>query len=789
MKPIRTLFIICLATVILLSGCAPVTNPSSDQPMDQNPSSRTSDHPQGNPPPDRLPPGERDLLPPTKEDSASQTTSGHETADNNTTNKAANENIVSVRTYPIVDTNQTQYYNGSGQTRQLQSGFEGQDAQYTGNQPSYTDNGNGTVTDNVAGLMWSQTFIKCDYDEAQGIANQSDVGGYDDWRVPTIKELYSLIDFSGNQGTGNPSSTNAPSDAAAFIDTEFFDFEYPSDANSRYIDAQYISSTEYVSTTMGGNATFFGVNFADGRIKGYPQKPMMRNSEDRYYLRLVRSNPDYGINQFIDNQDGTISDAATGLMWTQGDSGASIFDMSQFTQDDGSLNWQEALLFAENVEYAGYDDWRLPNAKELQSIVDYTRSPDTSNSAAIDPIFDSTEITNEAGQVDYAAYWSSTSFNPGRDAVVVYFGRGMGYFSAHGNNAEFMDVHGAGCQRTDPKVGEPSYGNGPQGDVQRVYNYVRLVRDVDITELNNTQSHTSTDNPANEDATVHSLSSDGAIHVITVGTGTPQYDADKASASVLIRAQDTDILIDCGEGAYANLMDAGYSLRDLDAILFTHLHLDHTADFTSFIIPLLIGPPRHFALVGPDNTTDLFNMITDIYAEDILYRMSNIQSKTNHNTTVDMDFTDKVQITELIQPSSFAIDNIQITTVEMTHTIAAYAYRLDINGYTVVVSGDTDYDPDLVQLAQDADMLIVDGGSAMHWRRQQSNNAQSSEPSAHMDFSDLTRLLEQTNIDTLIITHYSSMTSQEKADAANAIKVYFDGNVIFAEDMMALGVG
>jgi len=42
-----------------------------------------------------------------------------------------------------------------------------------------------------------------------------------------------------------------------------------------------------------------------------------------------------------------------------------------------------------------------------------------------------------------------------------------------------MDVHGAGSQRTDPKTGEGSYGNGPQGDVRRVYNYVRLVRDID----------------------------------------------------------------------------------------------------------------------------------------------------------------------------------------------------------------------------------------------------------------------------------------------------------------------
>mgnify|MGYP000876396698 FL=1 len=383
--------------------------------------------------------------------------------------------------YNIVDTGQTVFYDNAGETttQTIGDAFYGQDVNYSGNQPSYTDNGDGTITDNVTGLMWEQGFDLCNFDEAQSYAKACMTGGYTDWRVPTIKELYSLIDFSGNQGSGDPSSKFAPSSAVPFIDTNYFDFEYPNDGVKRYIDAQYITSTEYVSTTMNGSATFFGVNFADGRIKGYPQQPGNRGSSGQYYIRLVRGNADYGVNAFVDNGDGTVSDAATGLMWSQVDSGDAVFDLSVFTNDDGSLNWQEALAFAENAEYVGYDDWRLPNAKELQSILDYTRSPDTTSSAAIDPMFVCTQILNEASQVDYPFFWTSTSFNPGKDAAIVCFGRALGYFDAGGRGAQFMDVHGAGCQRTDPKTGSASYGNGPQGDVRRVYNYVRLVRDAD----------------------------------------------------------------------------------------------------------------------------------------------------------------------------------------------------------------------------------------------------------------------------------------------------------------------
>ena len=56
------------------------------------------------------------------------------------------------------------------------------------------------------------------------------------------------------------------------------------------------------------------------------------------------------------------------------------------------------LTYCESLDTAGINDWRLPNVKELQSIVDYSRSPDTSNSAAIDPIFSISTITNEAGR-------------------------------------------------------------------------------------------------------------------------------------------------------------------------------------------------------------------------------------------------------------------------------------------------------------------------------------------------------------------------------------------------------
>lgn len=365
-------------------------------------------------------------------------------------------------TYPIVDTGVHTFYNNTSVIVSPTEGsaFYGQDATYQSNEPSYTDNGDGTITDNVTGLMWQQDMgNKISWHGAFVKADTLTLGGYTDWRMPTIKELYSLIKF-----TGQCSGINA---ITMFIDTDYFIQPLGS---PRPIDAQTWSATRYASLTMVADSTVFGVNFVDGRIKGYPQyTPGTNNTVPQtMYARMVRGNPDYGINDLVDNGDGTITDLATGLMWQQGDDGV-------------PRDWQAALAYAEGLGLAEYTDWRLPNAKELQSIVDYTRCPDITDSPAIDPMFDTTTINDPDGNPgQYPYFWTGTThldgINPYIPAVYIAFGEAQGRM-----NGVLMDVHGAGAQRSDPKTGDPEdYPQyvGPQGDVRYVFNYVRCVRDV-----------------------------------------------------------------------------------------------------------------------------------------------------------------------------------------------------------------------------------------------------------------------------------------------------------------------
>ena len=108
------------------------------------------------------------------------------------------------------------------------------------------------------------------------------------------------------------------------------------------------------------------------------------------------------VDRFVDNGDGTVTDTCTGLMWVRAD----LFP------GPAPDMWDTAIMLCEGLAFAGYDDWRLPNLRELQSLADYGRL-----GPAIDPALGLTDFEH--------LYWSSTTVEglPDR-AWCVSFNRG-----------------------------------------------------------------------------------------------------------------------------------------------------------------------------------------------------------------------------------------------------------------------------------------------------------------------------------------------------------------------------
>lgn len=363
----------------------------------------------------------------------------------------SNDNELEINDFLQIATGQITLYDDDGEVlASVNEGedFYGQDATYLkGSAMSYTDNGDGTVTDINTGLMWQQVPSSDDYSWADAVTycDNLELSGYNDWRMPTLKELFSISDFS----SGWP-----------YLDTGYFNLA----SGEVTKDEQFWANNYYVGTTVeGGSNAAFGVNHVTGHIKAY--SATASGPVGGKYVRAVRGG-DYGTNAYTDNGDGTISDANTGLMWAQDDDGV-------------TMDWKDALAYAESSELAGYSDWRLPNVKELQGIVDYSYSPTATDSEnvgpAIDPLFTCSQLPSDVQEAgyddDYGYYWTGTSapFTSGEPyyyAWYVAFGRAV--------NGEGEDFHGAGAVRFDTKDED-----GPAGeDAERYYNYVRLVRNI-----------------------------------------------------------------------------------------------------------------------------------------------------------------------------------------------------------------------------------------------------------------------------------------------------------------------
>ena len=259
--------------------------------------------------------------------------------------------------FSIPDTGQTKCYDNNQEIPCPQSGqpFYGQDAQYGPNLQSFTDLGNGIIKDNVTGLEWQQDTAPGTYtwDDANSYCANLRLGGYSDWRLPTVKEWSSLVDCD----------------------------HYGPAINSNYFpntQSSYWSCTPYA----GDSGFAWEINSYDGGEN-------ISYKTSSYFVRAVRGGQPEPTNRFIDNGDGTIIESSTGLMWQKD------------TVTGMCITWQQALNYIAGMNTGtnqnfGYTDWRLPNRNELQSLVDYSR-----NGLAINTDF--FPITQ------WYSYWSSTT--------------------------------------------------------------------------------------------------------------------------------------------------------------------------------------------------------------------------------------------------------------------------------------------------------------------------------------------------------------------------------------------
>lgn len=275
---------------------------------------------------------------------------------------------------PVLQTGQTLSYDANGNI--VTDGSLKDDGYYqAGVVRSYSRSGD-IVIDNATGIQWQddagffkpwvtqQNFDAGNFDDTSGntaatYCSELGLGTHTDWRLPSIEELETLVD----NGNLHPAFTKG------VFQNSFW--------------GNYWSSTTLVSNTAVAWSMYFDVGFSHHQ----------KDKNNTGYIRCVRGEQLETSN--LSRSGEIVSDNASGLQW----------------QDDsavrgGQNSWAEAISYCEKLTLGDYRDWRLPNKKELLSIVDYSLH---------DPALDTTVFLN-ISPYDFR-YPSSTTYASSTDDV------------------------------------------------------------------------------------------------------------------------------------------------------------------------------------------------------------------------------------------------------------------------------------------------------------------------------------------------------------------------------------
>ena len=324
----------------------------------------------------------------------------------------------------------------------------------------FHDNGDGTITDNIHGLIWKKCSegqhgnkcqgesVRLTWKKAMEYAKNHSFANSNEWRLPNIKELSSLVYCSNKEGftprLWNGGTIDDCGEYGTFqqptIDLDIF-------KNTPIKFSGWWSSTKRSDTTAYGVSFYRGAAMYDGhdnpdRVRlvrtlkpnvlkqGNKEKPTTAGMKAHQKDIIAKQDEIY-----LDNHDGTITDSKTGLLWKKCSEGLTGTNCSQGNAT--KYNFKDALAHSVKQTFAGYSDWRLPTRNEILSLVYCTSNTIPKQVRGISchdnlddyltPTINHTLFPNTAAW----SYWSSTEHSEYPNS------RWGGFFSRGGEDLYF----------------------------------------------------------------------------------------------------------------------------------------------------------------------------------------------------------------------------------------------------------------------------------------------------------------------------------------------------------------
>jgi ribonuclease BN (tRNA processing enzyme) len=270
------------------------------------------------------------------------------------------------------------------------------------------------------------------------------------------------------------------------------------------------------------------------------------------------------------------------------------------------------------------------------------------------------------------------------------------------------------------------------------------------------------------------------VSVQVLGSGGPELQDKRASSSYLIwQNGQARVLIDAGGGSALRFGESGAKMSQLDVILFTHFHVDHSADFPSLIFSSWFEDRnRPLPIYGPTGNSDFPSTVDFVHAffnsRNGIYRYLSVVLVPAEEGGYGLQAHNVVGDPATV---AFQGEHLSAYAARVIHgSVPALAWRVEIGGKSIVFSGDTNGEgADLVRLAKDADLFIAHNAVP--------EGATGVERRLHMPPSVIGQIAQEAHVKRLVLSHRMLRTLGKEEQSQSEIRKNFSGPVVFANDL------
>ncbi len=254
------------------------------------------------------------------------------------------------------------------------------------------------------------------------------------------------------------------------------------------------------------------------------------------------------------------------------------------------------------------------------------------------------------------------------------------------------------------------------------------------------------------------------MDLIILGSGTSIPIVGRASPSLALIMNSRPILFDMGPGTVCQLIEAGMDFKKVEQIFITHFHPDHTADLIHFLFatrnPSILKQRNPFKITGPEGIKEL---------------VQNLQGAYHNWLTLPSELMEieEVAVGKVTQKN---YDGFRIITGPTNHTSHSIAYRVEtLSGKAFVYSGDTGYCDDIVRLAKNANLLVLE-----------CSFPDGKEVQGHLTPLLAGKIASLANVDKLILTHFYPECLETDIEAQ--CRKTFQGELVLGRDLLEIQV-